>query len=145
MAITKATITDTMIGTVVSPFPDGWVTRMAMTQAQSPAWQTENHFAFPLPFGTWRSGRFVLRDLGGAGMRVINVSTQCGALTGGYAILTNGQSFRYRGDLLLECLPQNQEWEIDFSDVPVVAVADPAVAATLKAVATRFDNYLGRA
>jgi hypothetical protein len=141
MAITRATINDTMIGTVISPFPDGFIAKMTMLKSQSPAWQKEHHLAFPYPRGRWTSGRVVLTELGGAGQRVLNFASQYGALTGGHVLLTNGQSFRFRGDLLLECLPRNQVWEIDFSDVPVVAVAeDTGVIAAMKAAADRIAN-----
>lgn len=124
MAITTIQITDALIGTVVSPFPDGFVTKMTMTKSQQPAYQIEHHFALPLPYGTWRAGRFVLRDQGGAGRRVINVSTQHGALVSGHTLMTDGQAFAYSGDLVLEALPKGQEWELSISDVPVaVAVA----------------------
>jgi hypothetical protein len=120
MATTKITLNDTLVGQVVSPFPDGFVVRLMMTQSQWPARQQEHHLAFPYPRGRWTSGRFVLTDLGGAGQRVFNFASQHGVLTGGHVLLTGGQSFQYRGDLLLECLPTGQEWELSISDVPVV-------------------------
>lgn len=125
MATTTVILDATMVGTVISPGPDQFVVKMVMTQSQWPPYQVESHLPFPLPFGTWRSGRFVLRDLSGAGMRVINISTQFGAFAngGGHALMTNGQTFQFRGDLILECLPTGQVWEIDFSDVPVAQQA----------------------
>lgn len=120
MATTTITLTGANVGTVVSPFPDGFVVKMVLTKSQSPAWQQENHFAFPYPHGQWRTGRFVIRD--GAGHRLVNLSTQTGALTSGHALMTAGQQFAYSGDLVLEALPKGQEWEISLSDVPVHAL-----------------------
>lgn len=118
MAITTVTITDALIGTIVSPGPDQFITRLVMTQSQWPTWQQEHHLALPYPHGRWTGGRFVLRDLGGAGQRVFNFATQHGVFVGS-RILMNDASIGFRGDLLLECLPRGQEWEVDFSDVPV--------------------------
>lgn len=120
MAVTSIILTDALVGTIVSPGPDQFVTRLEKTRSQWPPYQVENWFSFPLPYGTWRAGRFALRDRGGAGARLINVSSQVGCLTGANALMTNGQSFQFRGDLVLECLPAGEEWQIDFSDVPVL-------------------------
>ena len=119
MAITNITLDATKIGQVISPAPDGFVVKLMMTKSQTPAWQQEHHLAFPYPRGRWTSGRLVLTDLGGAGQRVFNFSTQSGALTGGHVVMSGGQSFQYRGDLLLECCPLGQVWELSLSDVPV--------------------------
>ena len=116
--VTTITLTDSMVGTVISPAADGFITKMTMTQAQWPAWQQENHFAFPLPRGRWTSGRLVLTDLGGVGRRVFNFATQHGVFFGS-RVLMNGGSIGFRGDLFLEAIPKGQEWEVDFSDVPV--------------------------
>ena len=122
MAATKITLNDTLVGQIVSPFPDGFITRMVLMQSQTPAWQPECWIDLPYPHGTWRSGRFILRDLSGAGKRLINVSTQVGCFSGGHVLMAAGQAFQFRGDLILECLPRNQVWEIEFSDVPVYAL-----------------------
>jgi hypothetical protein len=108
-----------LVGQVISPFPDGFIAKLVMIKSQWPAWQQENFLVAPYPHGQWKSGRFVLRDLGGAGRRLLNFASQHGVLTGGQTLLASGQSFGFRGDLVLECCPLGQEWEIDFSDVPV--------------------------
>ena len=72
MATTTIILNDTLVGTVISPFPDGFVARLMLTQSQQPAWQQEHRLALPYPRGRWTSGRFVLTDQGGAGQRVFN-------------------------------------------------------------------------
>lgn len=123
MTTTTVTIDATMIGTIISPGPDQFVTRLMLTRPQQPAWQQEHHFPLPYPRGRWTSGRFVLTDLGGSGQRVFNFSTQTGALVAGHVVMSGGQAFQYRGDLLLECCPASQAWEIQISDIPIVARA----------------------
>ena len=123
MATTTITLDATKIGQIISPAPDGYVTRMMMTRSQTPAWQVENWVDFPPPHGTWTSGRLVLTDQGGSGQRVFNFSTQTGALVAGHVVMSGGQAFQYRGDLLLECCPASQAWEIQISDIPIVARA----------------------
>ena len=110
--ITTIQITDANAGTVISLFPDGFITKMTMTKSQQPAYQIEHHLPLPYPAGRWTGGRFVLRDRGGAGRRLINVSTQHGALTSGPILMAAGQQFAYSGDLILEAIPKGQEWEI---------------------------------
>jgi len=122
MAITTVVVNDALVGTIIGP-PDGYITRIVMTKGQEPAWQQENFIATPFPDGRWLNGRFVLRDQGGAGRRVISFATQYGVLFADRTLMTSGQSFRFSGGLLLECLPVGQEWEVDFSDVPVVRAA----------------------
>ena len=120
MTITTIVLNDTMIGSIISPGPDQFVTRLTMTKAQWPAWQQECWLPLPPPHGLWASGRFVLRDRAGSGVRMVSVCTQHGGVfQGGNTLMTAGQSFQFNGDLTLECLARGQEWEIDFSDVPV--------------------------
>jgi hypothetical protein len=121
--ITTVIIDATMVGQVISPRPDQFITRMVMTESQQPPLQVENWVDLPPPHGRWTSGRVVLTDLGGAGRRLLNFATQYGVFFGSTVLMTGGQNFRFRGDLVLECLPQNQVWEIDFSDVPVAKAA----------------------
>jgi hypothetical protein len=123
MAITSITLDATMVGTIISPAPDGYVTRLMLTRSQQPPYQTENWIDLPYPRGRWTSGRFVLTDQGGSGQRVFNFSTQTGALVAGHVVMSGGQAFQYRGDLLLECCPASQAWEIQISDIPIVARA----------------------
>lgn len=117
MTTTTITLDDTMSGTVISPFADGFLTRLEMTKSQSPAWQQECFL--PYPFNRWSGGRFCLRDARGV---VFNFATQSGALFASRVML-NGASYAYVGDLYLECAIRGQEWELDCSDVPVVRAA----------------------
>lgn len=119
MAITEITLTDAMVGTIVSPGPDQFIVKLVLVRAQQPAFQVECWSDLPYPFGTWRSGRFILRDRGGVGHRLINLSTQTGALVAGHVLMASGQQFAYSGDLILECIPRGQEWTLEISDVPV--------------------------
>jgi hypothetical protein len=105
------TLTDALIGTVISPGPDQFITRLEKTRNQWPAFQVENWDVLPYPHGTWRAGRFLLRE--GNGRRLYNFASQ----SNGEVILL-GASIRFTGDLTLECLPAGEEWRIDFSDVP---------------------------
>ena len=122
MTTTTVILNNSMVGTIVSPGPDQFVTKLTMTKSQWPPFQVESHLPFPLPFGKWTSGRFVLRDGGGAGRRLINISTQTGALTSGDVLMAAGQAFAFRGDLVLECCSRGQVWEVDFSDTAVTSL-----------------------
>jgi hypothetical protein len=74
MAITTITLTDALIGTIVSPGPDQFITRLEKTRTQWPPVQVENWFAFPYPYGVWKAGRFVLRQ--GDGRRIYSFQNQ---------------------------------------------------------------------
>jgi hypothetical protein len=111
--ITEVLINDTMSGTVISPFPNGFLTKLQMKQGQEPAWQQESYL--PYPFNRWTGGRFVLKDATGV---LFNFATQNGALFAS-RILLNG-SYAYRGDLFLECALKGQIWQMSISDTPVI-------------------------
>jgi hypothetical protein len=112
--ITTITLDDSKIGTVVSPAPDGYLNRLEKTQGQWPAFQVEDWSDFPYPFGTWRAGRFVLRE--GNGRRLYNFASQINA-----PVILVGANIQFRGDLTLECLPRGEIWRLDISDVPTAA------------------------
>jgi hypothetical protein len=115
--ITEVLINDTMSGTIISPAPDQFITRLEMTRSQVPAWQQEHYLGYP--FNLWTAGRFVLKDARGV---LFNFATQPGGIFIGATVLLNsgsGVSIAYQGDLFLECALRGQEWRMDISDVPV--------------------------
>ena len=106
--ISEIIIDDGMIGAIVSPAPDQFLTTLQTLTPQNPAQQMENFIAIPYPHGRWSAGRFVLR---GANRALFSFSTLHGGVCGvgdGVAqrILLLGASIAYRGDLVLECLPR---------------------------------------
>jgi hypothetical protein len=111
MATISIQLTGALVGTIISPGPNQWITRLEKTRVQTPAYQNESWIALPYPDGHWRAGRFVLRQ--GNGQRIISFASQS---TSGVLLVT---PTRFLGDLLLECLPAGEEWRIDFSDTPV--------------------------
>jgi hypothetical protein len=113
MATTTVTLNDTMIGMIVSPGPDQFVTRLEKTRTQWPPVQNESWFVPPYPHGVWTAGRFVLRQGDGRRIYSFNSQTQAGVLI--------RSSIRFVGDLTLECLALGEEWRIDFSDTPISA------------------------
>lgn len=113
MATTTITLTGALVGTMVSPAADQWITRLEKTKSQWPAYQVESWVVPPYPHGVWRAGRFVLRQ--GDGQRIISFQSQS---TSGVLLVT---PTRFLGDLMLECLPAGEEWRIDFSDTPISA------------------------
>jgi hypothetical protein len=113
MATTTITLTDALIGTIVSPGPDQFITRLEKTQNQWPPFQIEDWAVTPYPYGTWRAGRFVLRE--GNGRRLFNFNQN------NAPVILLSASIRFVGDLLLECLPLGEVWRLDISDVPTAA------------------------
>jgi hypothetical protein len=114
MAITTITLTDRLVGTIVSPAADGYITHLEKTRTQWPPVQVENWVALPYPHGVWKTGRFVLRQ--GDGRRIYSFQNQ--SAFDGVLLAT---PTRFLGDLALECLPLGEEWRIDFSDTPTRA------------------------
>jgi hypothetical protein len=114
MAVTSITLTDALVGTIISPAADGYITHLEKTQDQQPPFQVENWNVLPYPHGWWQAGRFVLRDRGGAGRRLYNFASQ--SVT---EVILRSASIRFHGDLVLECLPAGEQWRLDISDVAV--------------------------
>jgi hypothetical protein len=114
MAITTITLTDALVGTIVSPAADGYITHLEKTKTQWPPHQIEGWVVLPYPDGVWKTGRFVLRQ--GDGRRIMSFQNQ--SAFGGVLLAT---PTRFLGDLTLECLPAGEEWRIDFSDTPISA------------------------
>jgi hypothetical protein len=119
MAITTVTLTDALIGTIVSPGPDQFITRLEKTRTQWPPVQVENWVALPYPDGVWKTGRLVLRQ--GDGRRIMSFHNQTA-----FGAVLLATPTRFLGDLTLECLPAGEEWRIDFSDTPVTARSQQA-------------------
>ena len=109
MATISITLNDTMVGTIVSPAPDQYITYLKKTHWTPYQADIENWFVPPYPHGIWRSGRFVLRQ--GDGRRIFSFGKE----TSGVLLVT---PTRFLGNLVLECLPAGEEWRIDFSDTP---------------------------
>jgi hypothetical protein len=116
MAIISITLNDALVGTIVSPAADGYITHLEKTRTQQPPHQIEDWVVPPYPHGLWKTGRFVLRQ--GDGRRIYSFNSQQHA-----GVLLIGASIRFLGDLTLECLAAGEEWRIDFSDTPVTARA----------------------
>jgi hypothetical protein len=112
MATTPITLTGALVGTIISPGPDQYITRLEKTKSQWPAYQVEEWIVPPYPHGLWKAGRFVLRQ--GNGQRIISFASQSNSV-----FLRTPT--RFLGDLTLECLPRGEEWRLDISDTPVTA------------------------
>jgi hypothetical protein len=117
MAKFDYTLTDQDVGRVLGP-ADAYVTDLAMTTPPSghetPDFSTAGqHFT---------SGYFTLRGSGDH-QNLINVSPRSTPTAfswsslGGAAMVVNG-NLRFRGDLIVVCVPKGSEWSITLSDVP---------------------------
>jgi hypothetical protein len=63
MATISIQLNDTMVGTIISPAADGYITYLKKTLSTPYHYQVgiESWFPLPRPHGVWKTGRLVLR------------------------------------------------------------------------------------
>jgi hypothetical protein len=114
------TITDADIGRALDPM-DGYLVGLRQTQNQTanevPEWDNGR--------GVWRSAYFVLRG-NNDHQAIFCASPQSGGTVDPAKVWVVNQSLRYRGQLIVQCVPRGSIWSLTLSDIPVVRSAEAA-------------------